>query len=133
MSRSTITDEDENEHTFLALKGEVQGIGQTVADISRPGVDGHEYRREGKRGRPFDLVGIVDADDNATASTMMTAFQNMRGTLVKIEDDHGAIYNDVMVLDVVKESQRPIGRAVGGLSATAQTLLAVRFTLQKTN
>ncbi len=129
MARPSIT-HNGTPYEFLSLRGEVQTPGQIVEDITRPGVDGHAWRRAGLRGRPFDLVGERDVSNASAAKSDMLAMQSMRGRVVTLYDENGSYYGEVTCLDVEKLGEKRIAGAIGGITSNATILLSVRFTLQ---
>jgi hypothetical protein len=50
-------------HEFAALRGNWKPPAEKLRVDARPGVDGVEVTKEGKRGEPFTLVSVVDCED----------------------------------------------------------------------
>lgn len=119
-------------HQFITLKGDCQGIGSELVDISRPGVDGHAYRRVGKHGRPFQLDGHRDCQDNADAGSLYEAMvAAYRGQTVTVVDDLGRTQPNLVCLEVDRVESRRLLKAVGGITTSMGAMLVVRFTLQR--
>ena len=69
-------------YPFVTLRGQVQPLGQVIAEKSRPGVDGHAYRKEGLRAAVFDLLGVKDCESFAAARAGLEAINALRGEIV---------------------------------------------------
>jgi len=115
--------------SFISLRGEPEPVGMEVEVVTRPGVNGHAYWEDAKRGRPFDMEGYVDKgsfSDAASAFELMKAKQGKVGT---VTDDRGRIFLNVAILGVERVSIRPVAGSVGGLlsAGSAAALLVVRF------
>lgn len=119
-------------HNFITLKGEIQSLAQVVGDISRPGVDGHAYRRDAKRGKLFEMIGLADFASQGDAVAAYIELCAMQGTLVDVIDDRGTAGDEIMLLEVEREALEPMRASVGGLVANSEWLQRVRFRMQKT-
>lgn len=115
---------------FITLKNPVQVPQQVVQEITRDGLPGVAYRLLGRRGKPFDLVGVVDSDSATAAESLLTRLASAVGGMCSVTDDHGNQFSDVMLLDVQREDQRKIQAGVGGVSTSKGYLVAVRLTCQ---
>lgn len=129
---STI-DDGSTTYTFLTMQGQVNPLSERLEIITRPGVDGHAYRRLGSGATPFRLRTLVDVDDAAAITTTLAGYKAFVSKLVTVTDAHGNATTNVMVLDVRPVAEQSILTAVGFLSTTATKLLTVDWTLQETN
>lgn len=118
--------------TFITLKGEIQSLAKVVDDVTRPGVDGHAYRENAKRGRIYEMVGLRDYLDNAAAVAEYADLMALQGTIVTVIDDRGATAQNVMVLEVERLALEPMLKSVGGLVANSTYLMTMRFLMQNT-
>lgn len=133
-TKSQLIDSDSTVYQFITIRQPFRELGQTVEDITRPGVDGHAFRLQGMRGEKFDMLAIRDYTDFIASDTDLDNLTDLRGSLVKIIDDYGITHNNVLLLDVIKEKEGPALAAVGGVSGASVnstvSLVTFRFTLQ---
>jgi hypothetical protein len=120
------------EYAFLSLRGQVQRPGQTLVELSRPGVDGQAYRREGRRSSIFEMIGTVDVDSAAAAATLLSNLQTLREDLVTVKDDLAQTFTAVAVLEVSQIEQGKIAACVGGLSTLKAVIASFLFRMQCT-
>ena len=120
-------------HPVIQFDGQVQPLGLQLEDVTRPGVDGHAYRRVARHGPPFELVAHLDVDDNAAADAtfraMVAAYQ---GRAVTVVDDMGTSHAGLMCLGVRRVDAFRVLSAVGGISAGKGAMLVAAFLLQST-
>ena len=117
--------------TFSAMRAEpgFRTAGPAVADITRYGVDGHEFIQIGQRGSPFEIVTIYDKDSAANAVAEIKTYEGTwRSKLVTITDDADVTHSRVLILDV-HASYHKAAHIVGGVNATGFLIIA-RWTLQ---
>lgn len=73
--------------TFISLRGTARPPQQQLIVLSRPGVPGNAVWRTGRRGIPFQLIGIVDSANITTAHALFYKYSLFVGgnplTLVK--------------------------------------------------
>ncbi len=120
----------DNTYTFISLQGATQRLGQRLEEITRDGVDGHAYRKQGKRGMPFQMIGVMDCDTLSGATTTYNALKGIEGSIVSVIDDVGDSLSGVALLSVEKQSIRKVLSGVGGVSSLHGAMLYVRLTLQ---
>lgn len=120
--------------TFFTLRGEPEPVGLEVEPISRPGVHGHAYWEDAKRGRPFEMEGYADYASFTDATASFNSMKSKQGKIGTVVDDRARIFLYVAVLSVERVSIRPVSGVVGGLlaSGAAKALLIVRFVMQST-
>ena len=103
---------------FIAIRGEIDVLGETLELITRPAEDGVAFRKMGKHSRPFRLVTFADVDTGGTpVKTKIAAYKALVGTLVTITDDLGEAHTNIMIRDVRPVSARNVVGTVGGLTA----------------
>jgi hypothetical protein len=118
---------------FITFKGQVQKLGMHLEDVTRPGVDGHAFRKESQKSATFQLEGRRDVDNNAAAGTLFATLKSTyQGKIVTVVDDMGTTHTNLVCLDVERVDSFTLLRAVGGVSTSKGAFLAVRFTLQAT-
>jgi hypothetical protein len=132
MPGGQITPSSGGPYTFITLKGEIQSVARTVDDITRPGVDGHAYRENGKRGRIFEMFGLRDYLNHAAALAEYLNLQALQGQIVAVTDDRGGSAAAVMVLEVERLALEPMIKTAGGLVANSTYLMTTRFLMQNT-
>ena len=125
---------DSTSFNFISLRGEPEPVGLEVFDVSRPGENGHAYWEDAKRGRTFQMEGVVDQPSFTDAATAFDSMLSKQGKLATVVDDRGRIFLNVMLLAVERIGIRPVSGGVGGLlpDGTAAALLLVRFVMQST-
>lgn len=121
-------------HTFLSLVGAIDSpTGELIERIDWPGIDGQAYRKLGKKGQAFRVVGTVDLDNTGgIVATQIDTYKGMIGKLVDITDDLGMVYDNLMVLNMRPIRSRELVNAAGGLSTDMKYLLIVEFVLEAT-
>lgn len=120
---------------FITLRGEPEGVGLELQEVTRPGENGHAYWEMGKRGQVFVMEGMLDYTTLVAAAIGFDSMKAKQGKMVTtLTDDRNRPYNNVALLGVEKVSIRPIGANVGGVgpAGTSFALLVVRFHLQST-
>src|SRR5262249_10255207 len=126
MPVSQIVDANDQVTQFITLAGEARIMGQTVIDISRPGVNGHAFRKGGYRAQPFEMRGTVDVVDYPAADALLVTLRELRAQFVTVYDDFGNAFHQVIVLDVEKIRTSPALAHCGGVSGvTGNTPVAV--------
>jgi len=125
---------DSQTFNFITLKGEMEPLGMVVEDVTRPGVNGHAYREDARRGDVFEMVGFADYTSHTLAESSYASMKARQGKLATVTDDRNTIAQNVMILSVEKVANRPIRGNIGGLTVagSALALLVVRFRLQRT-
>src|SRR4051812_22950846 len=120
---------------FITLRGEPEVVGVERQEVSRPGVNGHAYWEEGKRGRTFVMEGYLDYTTLVAAAIGFDAMKAKQGQIASsVSDDRDRPYNNVAILAVEKVAIRPIAGNIGGKISTgnAQALLIVPVHMQST-
>ncbi|MCP4571473.1 MAG: hypothetical protein GY838_03910 [bacterium] len=64
-------------HQFTALSGQWIPPAQKVRVEARPGVDGVEVTKEGKRGEPFSMTSTVDCENYKDAIDKFTEYTEL--------------------------------------------------------
>lgn len=115
--------------SFISLNGEVDQLGERVQDITRPGLDGHGYRLGGKRASVFNIVAVVDIDDDGVDSVQdqMAVYKAMQGTKQTFTDSFGSAYANIVILDSRLLRSAAVQGAVGGISTEKAFLMEVLF------
>lgn len=118
-------------YEFLSMIGPALGpAAETVEDISRAGLDGHAYRKVGKRSEPVQLMTIKDVLNAAAAKTLIENYLACQGTLADVTDAHGNETTDVCVLRVGDFRVSEFKTGVGMTSDTNTLLVRALWTLQ---
>src|SRR5688572_6639307 len=87
-------------YQFVSLNGPLDGIGEQLEDLSRPGFDGAALRKTGKRGEPFSLVGVRDFLTRDDAKAFIDALKALQGAIVSVIDGHGIEWTGLALLRV---------------------------------
>jgi len=119
-------------YQFISVKWPANPMGERLSEITRPGVDGVGYKKEGKRAEPVVIEASVDADDAAATVTWMTNLKALEGTLQTIYDDHGQSFTNVGILEVRRRLPMKVETATGGVSTNKKYLLIFDITVQST-
>src|SRR5688572_1753878 len=117
---------DGSTFNFIVLRGEPEPVGLELEVVSRPGVNGHAYWEDAKRGRPFEMEGMIDFTSHALAETTFASLKAKQGKVATaVVDDRNKSWSNVVILSVEKVANRPIRGNVGGkvVDGTAVALL----------
>lgn len=100
----------------------------------RPGVDGTGILQLGSKGRPFQMVSVVDATSVAAGHTLQSLYAAICNdalyTVIANDVNYATAYNtQYVVLDVEPLGVRRVGAAVGGLSSPSLAVVAALWTL----
>jgi len=102
---------------FVALKGNWIPPAEQIQVDERPGVDGTEAVKRGRKGRPFPIVSQVDAANINAAYSLFQQYQGLiDGDAVEMtlnSVDSGTLDFKVLVLDVQPLQIRAMRGAVG--------------------
>lgn len=119
--------------TVTTWRGSLDPTGQTVEEITRPGVSGHAYATRGKRAMEGLVRTIIDVTSAAAIETTRAAVKALQGTSVTVIDGVGNTINNVVVEQVRIISTRAVASAVGGINGTAAThIMEVEWQLKRT-
>ena len=117
---------------FIRLRGGIHPVAEVPQEITRPNVDGHAFRRFGKRGMSSLWESVVDLTQ-ANVSTTIAGYRALQGTLVTLVDEAGDSYTNVMVRSVRIGSVFAVTKAVGGLaSGSNRYMLMATWEIQPT-
>ena len=120
-------------YSFISMIG--AGLGpaaETVEDISRTGLDGHAYRKTGKRSEPVQMQSLVDVADAAAAKALIDNYLGIQATLVNVTDAQGNQRTNVCVLRVGDFRVSEFKTGVGMTSDSNTLLVRAVWTLQVT-
>lgn len=118
--------------TFVSLEGLPIPLGERPEEVTRPGADGHAYRKSGKEAPEVRLRSTVDVADAATAHSKVTTYLGMRSTIVDVVDDTGETWTNVLIVEVAPEMPQKVATPVGGLNGGAYVVRA-RWRLRVVN
>ena len=119
---------------FLAItRGVINLSGVVLSEITQPGVDGHAYMDVGIRGKPFEIVTVVDLDSAAVMAAEKVLYAALQGALTTITDEIRNVWNNILVLDVEPIREMVLFTPVGGISNNAADMLVARWLLQNTS
>jgi len=110
-------------YDFISLRGRLRGLGERLAEITRPNVDGQAYKKAGKRAPVSTLASLRDIDTEANAEALALAYEALKGTLVTVVDDHANQTDYVAVIDVDVSLAEEIKGASGGLCEAGSNYL----------
>ncbi|HEV7301611.1 MAG TPA: hypothetical protein VGN72_19760 [Tepidisphaeraceae bacterium] len=121
-------------YPFTVAKGDApQPLQQSVREVSRPGVNGHAFRWEGKRSEPFEIIVGRDHTSVMEAVDFLLRYRELVGSLVTYVDQMGVRSDSVMVHNMRREPMsRMIGISGRRINAAPGYWQWVRFTLQLT-
>jgi len=116
--------------SLISIKGRVAKLGEGIEDITRPGIDGHSYKKIGTRAPVVTLETLVDVSSAGNAEGHIDACVALKGSLVTVKYTDGSNDEHVAVLDVepvrVKQVKTPVGGVNGG-----SWLVTMRWQMQK--
>lgn len=133
---------------FLRLRGTLAIPATRTTDITRPGVAGHAFRVEPKRGAMSQLTSLVDVGKNKQGRnpaaqdvrTLEALYRDFVNTLVTVRMDpdlegDGANpreYEDVMVHNVHIVGVAPVTLGIGGTMTNEESvfLVTAQWTVQ---
>jgi hypothetical protein len=102
--------------SFLTMEGAMpQPQALEVEELTRPGVRGRAFRQVEYRGEPWPVHTEADVTSAAAASTLISTYKAMQGTIVTVIY-RDRTYSNYLVLDVTAGDVRVMALAVGGLS-----------------
>lgn len=101
-------------YTFDSMSGEIPIYGESVEDLSRPGLDGHTFRLNGKRGRQFQIQTLSTYSSNGEASNDIENFSSLQGSIVSLTKGDKSLAA-CLVLDVATSHPYKIGAATNGM------------------
>lgn len=121
------------DYTFLGISGEIEAPKQILSIEERPGVNGTEITRFGKKGRPFTVRTWVDAATYEFAVAYYDLYialidgdplEIVKGGVSSLVEDY-----KVQVLDVRKVYVGRIVAGPGGLAPPSQGYIECEWTL----
>lgn len=119
---------------FLLLNGSPDPLGETLDEITRPNVNSHSYRRQGKRANVYQLFSREDVDTEADVKTRLETYKTFIGKFVTITDSLGNVRDNVMIIAVNMGRQKKIVGASGQLiSTTAGAMLECTWVCQESD
>ncbi len=119
---------------FLLLNGSPDPLGETLEEITRPNVDSHSYRRQGKRAATYQLLSREDVDAEADVKTRLETYKTFIGKFVTITDSLGNVRDNVMIIAVNMGRQKKIVGASGQkISTTAGAMLECIWVCQESD
>jgi len=86
-----------NDYVFNSMSGDFGNYGDWVEDETRPGIDGHTFRKLGKRGDRFQIETRSTFRTESLAVRAKTDYQALQGRFVNIIDWSGTAYRMVFV------------------------------------
>lgn len=103
----------------ICIKGPpLATMGQAVEIITRPGVDGVAAKQYGLRPGVNQAVSVTDAEDASDVTTLLEAYDALKGALVTVVDDLGRTHNNVLVQDCQAVQAKAISGAGGYVRCT---------------
>jgi len=120
---------------FIALHGSPLPPVEQIVVLSRPGVDGNSAWRTGKRGMPFQLTSVVDAEDVDAAYSELLKYKKLIGkdpvelNKDSVEMEVKAKYK-VLVRNVEQVRIQATLVSSGGLVPNSRAKIVCRWELQ---
>jgi hypothetical protein len=99
-------------YEFVAMDGSIGGYGNLVEEKSRPGIDGHDFRKLGKRGHRFTQNTKSTFNSETEAHSAADDYADMFGEITNIEKN-GYSVPKVIVLNVSTDIKK-LGMATDG-------------------
>ncbi len=119
--------------SFLSLQGALNtACGELLTEITRPGVDGVAYRREGRRGEASRLQTAQDFSSADDAAAHVEACQLLQGSIVDIVDDHGREWTSYIIIRATHSSTQAIHGRVGGSGFGSGYLVRMAWVVRAT-
>ena len=121
---------------LISLSGRVSPRADTIQEVTRPGVDGHSFRRLGERAPAFSSRLLLDIADPTGLQVTDTVRQlrDMQGKVVTIIDDHGFQTENLVCLSMILVRHDEIIAGAGGVAETTPDwLVEFRAQLQPTD
>lgn len=119
---------------FVSLSRPPELLLEQVVTRARPGVNGVMLQRVGRRGKPFQVVSVVDAGTLGQAADLYYAYSLLVG-----ENAVSVVWADVpfinagvlyFVTEISEPRMRRIVRGHGGLNGVSYARLECTWTLQ---
>ena len=86
-----------NDYIFVSMAGDFGNYGDMIEDETRPGIDGHTFRKLGQRGERFQIESRSTHGTEALAIRAKTDYEALQGQFVNITDALGTAYRMVLV------------------------------------
>lgn len=90
-------------YSFLSMTGNIGTFSDIVEDETRPGVDGHTFRKLGKRGTRFNISTQKTFSALGDAKQGVLDYNSLCGTFQVLEDATGNSYRKTFVHNVRTE------------------------------
>ena len=120
------------DYEFITIGGSLQGTAESLQEITRPGVDGHAYRKAGKRGRVSELNPVVDVASAADAAALVVnVLALVAADPLTIYDDQGQSLSNVKVVSADHLRTQTVATPVGGVNG-GDHLVSFRVMVQAT-
>ena len=119
-------------YTVITIGGVPTPLAEVEDEITRDNVDGHAYRRKGKRAPPYALLAQVDYSSGSNRTTGIANFAALQGTLVTIVDDTGTSWTLQKVRSARVVAKQNMATAVGGVN-NGSCMLVMEFICQDNN
>ena len=113
-------------YEFLTMTGDVGSFGDLIEDETRPGLDGHTFRKLGKRGSVFQLRTKMTFKNGKKAAKAISDYNALQGTFVVLEDASGNSYKKVLVRNVSARTSR-----IAAATNDHEYLVDASWTLQR--
>jgi hypothetical protein len=112
---------------FNTMRGAIPETAETVREITRPGVNGMEWHKHGKRGQPYQIQTVEDFNGASNCDTEMRKYESLVGEIVTVTDDHSIAHAGHMVLEVI--SRIVFAPLMSGGSSGSNCLVMAIWTL----
>lgn len=116
-------------HTFVLLKGEVQGLQERLMTIERFGVDGTAHALLGQGGREYDLESTVDCLSASEVAATYAQYRASVGSTVSVKDELGTTHSNQRILGVERASGERARIIRGGIYTNSAYILVCRWRL----
>ena len=118
--------------TFLSLRGPIDVLGEVVEEVRRSGVDGHAYKKRGRRANATELRSISGAVSANAVEAAVDTYKGLQGTLCAVVLTTGTNFSAaVMVEEFIHDRTQAItGYAGPALGFTPAFLIFGRWRIR---
>ena len=116
--------------TFAGWSGVIRPAEEVLQEITRPNIDGHDYRKLGERGPLSEIITTAIVADGETAKTTIEAYAALKTQIVEVEDQHESLWTSVMVLGIEILLSKAVAACAGTYAEATGVMIVARWTLQ---
>jgi len=105
---------DNNE--FAIMTGIMYGLAETLEELKRRNIDGHAFRRTGKKAKVSTVRTVVDVADVDAAEALQLVYEGLKTEVVTVVDGRLKQHDNVVVVDVMVDIMDPVTTVIGGIN-----------------